>query len=118
MAIYKHHINKVLVEPQKKLSIYKSDGNANTNYVFRYGGKFTSIGRSVRVFKFEGTTALVSMNALHTAAIECYDGERYEIDPSMPFALVIPNGSYDVYDNSGKLINLTQGWWYELTELK
>lgn len=42
-------------------SIYKSDGNTNTNYVFRYGGKSISIERSVRVFKFEGTTVLMFM---------------------------------------------------------
>lgn len=99
-------------------SIYKSNGTANTNYVFRYGGKSTSIERSVRVFKFEGTTVLISMNALHIAAIECHDGERYEIAPNMPFVLVIPSGGFDVYDNSGKLIDLTQDWWYELTEIK
>lgn len=99
-------------------SIYKSDSKANTNYVFRYGGKSTSIEHCVRVFKFESTTALVSMNALHIATIECHDGERYEIDPNMPFVLVIPSGGFDVYDNSGKLIDLTQDWWYELTEIE
>lgn len=99
-------------------SIYKSDGKANTNYVFRYGGKSTSIKCSVRVFKFEGATVLISMNALHMAAIECHDGERHEIDPNVPFVLVIPSGGFDVYDNSGKLIDLTQVSWYELTEIK
>ena len=98
-------------------SIYKSDSKTNKNYVFRYGGKSTSIERSVRVFKFEGITALVSMNALHIAAIECHDGEQYEIDPNMPFVLIIPSGGFDVYDNSGKLIDLTQDSWYELTEI-
>ena len=99
-------------------AIYKNDGKVGTNYVFRYGGKSTSIERSVRVFKFEGATAFVSMNALHIAAIECHDGERYEIDPNMPFALIIPNGGYDIYDNNGNLVDLTQDRWYELTEPK
>lgn len=99
-------------------SIYKSDGKAKANYVFRYGGKSSSIKHSVRVFKFEGTTVLISMNALHIAAIECHDGERHEIDPNTPFVLVIPSGGFDVYDNSGKLIDLTQVSWYELTEIK
>ena len=99
-------------------SIYKSDSKANTNYVFRYGGKSTSIERSVRVFKFEGTMVLISMNALHIVAIECHDGERHEIDPNMPFVLIIPSGRFDVYDNSSNLIDLTQNQWYELTALK
>ena len=103
---------------EHSFSIYTNNGKAKTNYVFRYGGKSTSIKRSVRVFKFEDTTVLISMNALHIAAIECHDGKRHEIDPNTPFVLVIPNGSFDVYDNSGKLIDLTQAGWYELTEIE
>ncbi len=58
------------------------------------------------------------MNAPHIAAIECHDGERYEIDSNSPFVLIIPSGGFDVYDINGDLINLTQEGWYELTELK
>ncbi len=97
-------------------SIYENDCKGKTNYVFRYGGKSTSIERSVRVFKFEGATAFISMNALRIAAIECHDGKRYEIDPNMPFALVVPNGGFDIYDSNGNSIDLTQDGWYELTE--
>ncbi len=99
-------------------SIYENEGKGKTNYVFRYGGKSTSIERSVRVFKFEGTTAFISMNALHIAAIECHDGERYEIDPNMPFVLVVPSGGFDIFDSSGNSVDLSQDWWYELTEPK
>lgn len=99
-------------------SVYENDGKEKINYVFRYGGKSTSIERSVRVFKFEGATAFISMNDLHIAAIECHDGERYEIDPNMPFVVVIPNGGFNIYDSNGNSIDLTQDEWYELTEPK
>lgn len=103
-------------ESEHTFSIYENKGNANANYVFRYGGKSTSIERGIRVFKFEGTTALISMNTLRIAAIECHDGDRYELDPNTPFVLVIPSGGFDVYDENGKLIDITQAGWYELTE--
>lgn len=103
-------------ESEHTFSIYENKGSTKTNYVFRYGGKSTSIERGIRVFKFEGTTALISMNILHIAAVECHDGERYEIDPNNPFVLVIPSGGFDVYDENGKLIDITQADWYELTD--
>ena len=103
-------------ESEHTFSIYENKDSTKTNYVFRYGGKSTSIERGIRVFKFEGTTALISMNILHIAAIECHDGERYEIDPNTPFVLVIPSGGFDVYDENGNLIDITQASWYELTE--
>ena len=103
-------------ESEHTFSIYENKGNTKTNYVFRYGGKSTSIERGIRVFRFEGTTALISMNILHIAAIECHDGERYEVDPNTPFVLVIPSGGFDVYDENGNLIDITQAGWYELTE--
>ena len=103
-------------ESEHTFSIYENKDSTKTNYVFRYGGKSTSIERGIRVFKFEGTTALISMNILHIAAVECHDGERYEIDPNNPFVLVIPSGGFDVYDENGKLIDITQAGWYELTE--
>lgn len=103
-------------ESEHTFSIYENKGSTKTNYVFRYGGKSTSIERGIRVFRFEGTTALISMNILHIAAVECHDGERYEIDPNNPFVLVIPSGGFDVYDENGNLIDITQAGWYELTE--
>ena len=103
-------------ESEHTFSIYENKDSTKTNYVFRYGGKSTSIERGIRVFKFEGTTALISMNILHIAAIECHDGERYEVDPNTPFVLVIPSGGFDVYDENGNLIDITQVGWYELTE--
>ena len=103
-------------ESEHTFSIYENKGSTKTNYVFRYGGKSTSIERGIRVFKFEGTTALISMNTLRIAAIECHDGDRYELDPNTPFVLVIPSGGFDVYDENGKLIDITQAGWYELTE--
>ncbi len=102
---------------EHSFAIYKNNSHTNVNYVFRYGGKSTSIERGVRVFKFEGAVAFVSMNALHIAAIECSDGERYEIDPSMPFVLIIPDGSFQIYDSSGDIIDITQAQWYEQTRL-
>ena len=103
-------------ESEHTFSIYENKGNTKTNYVFIYGGKSTSIERGIRVFRFEGTTTLISMNILHIAAIECHDGERYEVDPNTPFVLVIPSGGFDVYDENGNLIDITQVGWYELTE--
>ena len=103
-------------ESEHTFSIYENKDSTKTNYVFRYGGKSTSIERGIRVFRFEGTTALISMNILHIAAIECHDGERYEVDPNTPFVLVIPSGGFDVSDENGNLIDIPQAGWYELTE--
>ncbi len=96
-------------------SIYQSRG-AGSDYVFRYGGKSTAVERSVRVFQLEDTAAILSMNALHIAAIECGTA-RYAVDPDMPFALVIPSGSFRAYDQDGALLDLSQSQWYEVTSL-
>ena len=105
-------------ESEHTFSIYENKDSTKTNYVFRYGGKSTSIERGIRVFKFEGATALISMNILHIATIECHDGARYEIDPDAPFVLIIPSGGFDIYDENENLIDITQSDWYELTELQ
>lgn len=98
-------------------AIYKNESELFPNYVFRYGGNTTSIERAVRVFRYGGTLALVSMNALHIAKIECHDGDTFEIDPDLPFVLILPNGGYDVYDSDGNLINLAEASYYEITEI-
>ena len=97
-------------------AIYENANRIGTDYVFRHGGSTTSVERSVRVFKYDGAIALVSMNALHISRIECHDGASYEIDPNAPFVLVIPIGGFDVYGADGNLIDLEQDWWYELTD--
>lgn len=97
-------------------AIYRNTNEVRANYVFWYGGNSTSIQRSVRVFKYDGALALISMNELHIAKIECHDGETYVLDPNSPFVFVIPGGGFDVYDKNGNLIDLEQDWWYELTE--
>lgn len=97
-------------------SVYKNTGNVVPNYKFSYGGESTSIERSVRVFKYDNTLALLSMNMLHIAKIECHDGITCEIDPNSPFALIIPSGGFDVYDSTGNIIDLAQDWWYEITD--
>lgn len=77
---------------------------------FRYGGHTTSVERSVSIYKFDGTLVLISMNSLHIEKIECHDGDTYETDPNRPFALILPSGGFDVYDNEGNLIDLEQDW--------
>lgn len=99
-------------------SIYENKNETFTNYVFRYGGKSTSIERSVRVFIFDNSIALLSMNELHISKIECHDGETYELNPNEPFALVMPNDGFDVYGADGNKIDLKQAEWYEQTERK
>ena len=96
-------------------AIYRNENDTFKNYVYRYGGHTTSIEKSVRVYQYDGMLVLLSMNALHIAAIECHDGGIYEIDPNRPFFLIIPSGGFDVYDE-GNLIDLEQDWWYEVRE--
>lgn len=97
-------------------AIYENTSKSAADYEFRHGGSSTSIERSVRVFKYDGAIALVSMNALHITKIDCHDGASYEIDPNAPFVLVIQSGGFDVYGVDGNLIDLEQDWWYELTD--
>lgn len=97
-------------------AIYESANKSAVDYKFRHGGSSTSIERSVRVFKYDGAIALVSMNALHITKIECHDGASYEIDPNTPFVLIIQSGGFDVYGADGSKIDLEQDWWYELTD--
>ncbi len=104
-------------DPQKTehaFSLYKIDGSG---YVFRYGGKSTSIQRGVRVFHHEGSMALLSMNALEIAAIETGDGLRYALDPGLPFVLILPDGVFTAYDRSGAPIDIAQEPWYEVTPI-
>lgn len=96
--------------------VYENAGGKAGDYVFRYGGSSTSIERCVRAFSFGGTTALISMNALHIAVIESHGGGRYELDTERPFVLVIPGGGFDAYDSAGQLLNLEQEQWYEATD--
>lgn len=95
-------------------AIYRNTSEAFTNFVFRAGGHTTSVEKSVSVYKFDGTLALVSMNTLHIAKIECHDGDTYETDPNHPFVLILPSGGFNIYDNEGNLIDLEQDWWYEI----
>lgn len=98
-------------------SVYFNENSAKPDYQFRVGGKFTSLERSVRGFEFEGRFVFLSMNALQIAVIQCHDGSRYMVDPDMPFALIIPSGGVDVYDADGNELDITQDWWFQLSEL-
>lgn len=96
--------------------VYENVGGNAADYVFRYGGSSTSIERGLRAFSFGGSTVLISMNALHIAAIESHGGGRYELDPDGPFVLVIPGGGFDAYDSAGALLDLGQAQWFETTD--
>ncbi len=100
---------------EHRFAVYEERGKLGTRYVFRYGGSAVSIERSVRVFRFEGSMALVSMNALGVCVIETASGERYEIDPNSPFVVVAADGDFHAYDENGNMIVLTQDPWYEQT---
>ncbi|MGM9661516.1 MAG: hypothetical protein ACI3WR_00290 [Oscillospiraceae bacterium] len=97
-------------------AVYRNTGRLFENYQFRYGGHTVSVEQSVSVYKYDGMLALLSMNALHIARIQCHDGETYEIDPDSPFVLILPDGGFDAYDSAGKLIDLEQDRWYEVRE--
>lgn len=96
--------------------VYENTGGKSADYVFRYGGSSTSIERGLRAFSFGGATVLISMNALHIAAIESHGGGRYELDPARPFVLVIPGGGFDAYDSAGAPLDLEQEQWFETTD--
>lgn len=87
-------------------------------FVFRYGGKSTSIKESLRAFVYGDEVALVSMNALQVAQVRSASGERFYVEPGEPFALVIPGGGFEVYDAQGNPIPVTQDPWYEVTEIE
>ena len=108
-------------DPRKEehvFSVYVNDGGTRPDYVFRYGGKSTSIQRGIRAFELEGATALISMNALGIAAVESHGGARYEVAPDRPFAIVIPGGGYDLYDSAGDLIDPARSGWFERTQVR
>lgn len=96
-----------------QFAIYRNESDILTNYVFRYGGRTTSVERSVSVYRFDDTLILLSMNALHIETIACHGGGTYETDPDRPFVLILPGGGFDAYDAEGERIDLAQDWWYE-----
>ncbi|HIQ66904.1 MAG TPA: hypothetical protein IAB74_00130 [Candidatus Faecousia excrementigallinarum] len=87
-------------------------------FVFRYGGKSTSIKESLRAFVYGDEVALISMNALQVAQVRSASGERFYVEPGEPFVLVIPGGGFEFYDAQGNPIPLTQNRWYEVTEIE
>lgn len=99
-------------------SVYRNANEKSPDYEFRYGGNTASVEHGIRIFEYAGSLALVSMNELHIAKIECHDGTVFEIDPTRPFVIILPSGGFDVYDNSGNPINITEHPHYELTEIK
>lgn len=99
-------------------AIYRNAHNRFPDYEFRYGGSTASVEHGVRIFEYARSLALVSMNELHIAKIECHDGAVFEIDPTRPFVIILPSGGFDVYDNSGNLINIKEHSHYELTKIE
>ncbi len=97
-----------------KFAIYRNDSRW-TDYVFRHGGKSVSVELGLRVFRYGDSMALISMNVPGIRAVETDGGVRYELDHRTPFALVIPQGDFRVYDHNGVLIDLQQLPWYEET---
>lgn len=98
-------------------ALYENRGRFMDDYCFIHGGSSTSIEESVRAFRMEDTGELVlfSMNRLHIARIDCYDGSTYHLDPDSPFVLVLPGSGADLYDVEENLVDLEKNQWFEIT---
>lgn len=103
--------------PAAVRAVILGTGGARADYEFRYGGVSSSIEHGVRVFSLGTSSALLSMNAQHIAAIVCHDGQSFELDPDRPFVLLLPTGGFDAYDSAGQLIELDADGWHEQTSL-
>ena len=82
-------------------------------YQLRVAGSTTSVERSVRVLRFGGEMALVSLNTQGIAKIVCHNGQTMEVDPGRPFVLVMEDSGFQAYAADGSEIDLNAGGWYE-----
>ena len=98
-------------------ALYENRGTFFKEYVFIHGGSATSIDQGVRAFRMEtsGELVLFSMNKLRIAEIVCHNGDAFHLDPDSPFAIILPDGGADLYDEDGEFIDLKQNEWYVVT---
>ncbi len=85
-------------------SIYRNKNKVFPNYVFIRGGSLSEIERSILTYNYDGSLVLLSMNSDRIAQIICHDGETYEVNPDSPFAIIVPQGGYDILNEAGNRI--------------
>lgn len=92
-----------------RFSVYLTREGLSYGYFFREGGADGFIISGVRGLVFEDKgVALLSLNVDKVCKIQCSNGESREIDPSMPFAVVLPAdcGEVTLYDETGRVVTL------------
>ena len=93
-------------------SIYMKKDETSYGYFFSQGGKDPYIGESVRGMIYDDKgIALLSMNEDKVSKIEADDGvskKTIEIDPTKPFAVVLPinSGEITMYNSLGNVVTL------------
>lgn len=92
-----------------RFSVYLTRESLSYGYFFREGGADGFIINGVRGLVFEDKgVALLSLNGDKVCRIQCGNGESREIDPSLPFAVVLPAdcGEVTLYDETGRIVTL------------
>jgi hypothetical protein len=98
-------------------SIYVNRKGLSFGYFFRSGGSTIDILEGIRAFDYGNSIALISINKVEVARIECISknsqkqGEVYSVEPGKPFAIAIPITHSDmvikIYDQNGNEIPIT-----------
>ncbi len=98
-------------------SVYLNREGFSFGYFFHPGGNSIDISKGILAFDYGNSIALISINKVHAARIECVSENSqqekvvYEIDLGKPFAIAIPivdsNTTIKIYDKNGNEIPIT-----------
>jgi hypothetical protein len=99
-------------------SIYFNRKGFSFGYFFRSGGRTSVISNGISAFDYGNSMALISMNKVNAARIECVSESNptqvivCTIEPGKPFAIAIPvtdgNVTIKIYDQNGNEIPITE----------
>lgn len=99
-------------------SIYLNRKGFSFGYFFRSGGSTSGISNGIRAFNYGSSAALISMNKVNVARIECVSETGliqdavYMVEPGEPFAIAIPvtddSMTVKIYDQNGNEIPITE----------
>jgi hypothetical protein len=111
LLCYAEHLNDFTY------SIYVNREGLSFGYFFCSGGSTIDIFEGIRAFNYGNSMALISINKVNVARIECVSensqkqGAVYTVEPGKPFAIAIPitnsNMTIKIYDQDGNEIPIT-----------
>ncbi|HCJ56316.1 hypothetical protein [Lutispora sp.] len=112
LLFYDKHLNDFTY------SIYLNRKGFSFGYFFRSGGGTSGISNGIRAFNYGSSMALISMNKVNVARIECVSETGliqdavYMVEPGEPFAIAIPvtddSMTVKIYDQNGNEIPITE----------